>query len=148
MPTILIRRISAYLGADVLLGVFASTSEAEQQRDIYFAMRTEKPASDPWREQPYKTDGLQMADLVILNIQGSQVSSGAAAFVISSDSQGFGQMARRFISVHNEQAVALRQAAKFEEADDDSFPTFYRVQGVRVGELLPDDPDLPPAWYE
>jgi hypothetical protein len=148
MPTILIREISAYLGPNLLLGVFASAQEAEQQRAAYFADRTERPASDPWREQPHKPDGLQMSDLVISDIQGSRISCGTVVYVISSYSEGFGQTVRSFISVHNDKAVALRQAARLEEADTDSFPNHYRIQEAIVGQLLPDDPDLQSGWYE
>jgi hypothetical protein len=142
MPTLLIRKISAYLGADVLLGVFTTTQDAEQHRNAYFTTRTQTLASDPWREQPYQPDGLQMSDLVISDIQGSRISSGTVVFVISSYSEGFGQTVRRFISVHNEKDVATRQAAQLEAADTDCFPNYYRVQEATVGQLLPDDPDL------
>jgi hypothetical protein len=145
MPTILIRNISAYLGADVLLGVFTTAQDAEQYRNAYFTTRTQTPASDPWREQPYKRDGLQMSDLVISDIQGSPISSGTVVFVISSYSEGFGQTVRKFISVHNEKAVATRQAARLEDADTDCFPNYYRVQEATVGQLLPGDPDLQPV---
>src|SRR3954454_3566780 len=101
MPTLLIRKISPYLGANVLLGVFPTAREAEQHRDAYFAMRTQTPASDPWREQPYKPEGLKMSDLLISDVQGSRVSSGSVVFVISSYSEGFGQTVRSFTSVHN-----------------------------------------------
>jgi len=148
MPTILIRKISPFLGANVLLGVFPTAQDAEQHRDAYFAMRTQTPASDPWREQPYKPEGLKISDLVISDIQGSRVSAGAAVFVISSYSEGFGQTVRRFVSVHNDKAVATRQAGRLEETDTDSFPNYYRVQEATVGQLLPDDPDLQPVWYE
>src|SRR5689334_11645057 len=114
MPTILIRKISPYLGANVLLGVFPTAQQARQQCDAYFAMRTQTPASDPWREQPYRSGGLQVSDLVILDIQGSRISSGSVVFVISSYSEGFGQTVRRFVSVHNDKAVAMRQAARLE----------------------------------
>jgi hypothetical protein len=148
MPAILIRRISAYLGPDILLGVFASTQEAERQRDAYFAMRTQTPASDPWHEQPYRRDGLQPSDLVVMNIQGSAIVAGAHVFVISSYSDGFGQTIREFISVHLDKAVAARQAARREEANTDKFPNYFRVQEAIAGQLLPDDPDSQPAWYE
>ena len=100
MLTILIRKISAYLGADVLLGVFPTGQEAEQQRHAYLAMRTQTPASDPWREQPYKPDGLQISDLVISDIQGSRISSGTVVFVISRYSEGF-KIINRVISIHD-----------------------------------------------
>ena len=148
MPTILIRKISAYVGADVLLGVFATAQEAERHRNGYFAMRTETQVSDPWREQPFKAEGLRMSDLVISDIEGSRISCGSVAFVISSYSQGFGQTLRRFISVHNDKAFATRQAAQLEEADTDTFPNYYRVQEAPVGQLLPDEPNLQPLWYE
>jgi hypothetical protein len=148
MPTVLIRKISAYLAADILLGVFPTAQEAEQRRDAYFAMRAQTPASDPWCEQPYKPEGLKMSDLVVSDIQGSRVSSGTVVFVISSYSEGFGQTVRRFISVHQDKAVATRQAGRLQEADSDSYPNYYRVQEATVGQLLPDDPDLQPDWCE
>ena len=146
MPTILIRQISAYLAADVLLGVFPTVQDAEQCRNAYFAMRTQTPASDPWRKQPYKPDGLQMSDLIIKHIQGSAISSGTVVFVVSKYSEALGQTLRELISVHNDKAVASRQVARLEAANTDSFLHYYRVQEAIVGQLLPDDPDLQPSY--
>src|SRR5688572_21031669 len=91
MPSILIRKVSDYMGGDILLGVFATGEEAEQQRAAYFTMRTQDPASDPWRDQPCKKPGLELSHLVVSELPGQPVSSGGVAFVLSSFSNGFGQ---------------------------------------------------------
>jgi hypothetical protein len=147
MPTILIRRISPYLGPDILLGVFSSPQEAEQQRSAYLTSRTQTPASDPWHQQPYKSDGLQASDLIVMDVKGSCVDAGALVFVVSGYSEGFGQIVRGFVSVHTDRAVAERQAGRLEEAESASFINFFLVQEAISGELLSDAPDAQPNLY-
>jgi hypothetical protein len=150
MPVLLIRRISAYDGPDILLGVFASEEEAERCRQEYFRSRSHSPFADPWYKQAYRPDGLKESDLVVRSVQGASVAVGRPAFVVSGYSNGFGQTVREFCSVHVDSAIARRQAARLQEQDGetDSWPSYFSVQEAIVGQLLSDDPDAQPGWYE
>jgi hypothetical protein len=148
MTTILIRKISPYMEASILLGVFTSPEEAERNRKAYLASRAETPASDPWHHQPYKPDGLQPSDLVVMDFQDLDVVADSPAFVVSNYSEGFGQTVRKFISVHTDLAAAKSEAARLEEADNDSFPSYFRVQEAIVGQLLSDAPEAQPRIYD
>ena len=148
MTTILIREISPYMEGSILLGVFTSPEEAELNRKAYLASRTETPASDPWHHQPYKPDGLQPSDLVVMSFQNLVAVADTPAFVVSIYSEGFGQTVRKFISVDTDLAAAKSEAARLEEADSNSFPGYYGVQEAVVGQLLSDAPEAQPRIYD
>jgi hypothetical protein len=145
MTTILFRKISPYMGASILLGVFSSPEEADRNRRAYFASRIQSPASDPWHRQPYKPDGLQPSDLVVMEFQHLIVMADCPAFVVSRYSDGFGQVVRKFVSVHTDLAAAKSEASRLEEAENSSWPSYGRVQEAIVGQLLSDAPEVQPS---
>src|SRR5258706_13772026 len=133
MIPILIRRISPYIHADLLLGVFASQDEVQRHRTAYLATRTKTAASEPWHHQPHKPDGLQASDLIVMQVQGSVAGANTYAFVVSSYSEGFGQVVREFISIHIDRTIAERHAARLQETNEDTSPIYYLVQEVVTG---------------
>jgi hypothetical protein len=148
MLTILIRKVSPYMSANILLGVFTSPEEADRNRNAYLASRTQAQTSDPWHHQPYKPDGLQPSDLFLMDFRYIDVVADSPAFVVSKYSEGFGQVLRKFISIHADLATAKSEAARLEEADNDPFPSYFRVQEAIVGQLLSDAPEAQPRIYD
>jgi len=132
---LLIRRISSYTAADVLLGVFETAEQAQSARAAYAARYAADPDSDPWREQGYKDAGLPIGDLVIRELAAP--SGSAEVLVVSNYSEGFGQVVRKFDSLHRSKADADRRMAEL-DAQDDLFPHYAICQRAVVGVLLSD----------
>ncbi|WAS95226.1 hypothetical protein [Nannocystis punicea] len=108
---LLVRRISAYTGADVLLGVFTSPERAQAARAAYLSKKcAADPASDPWHEQAHKADGLVEDDLVIISLPGP--AEAVEVFVVSDYDEGFGQICRDFDSIHDSAVTAERRIAR------------------------------------
>jgi hypothetical protein len=139
---LLIRHISEYTAAHVLLGVFGTAEEIERARGAYTAKYTADPTSDPWRDQAYKQPGLASKDLVVKELMGS-AQDGAEVFIVSNYSEGFGQVVRKFDSMHHSRADAERRVAEL-DAEEDYFLHYARVQQVLVGTLLSDAPEEQP----
>lgn len=140
---LLVRRISAYTGADVLLGVFTAASLADDARAAYLARYAAEPASDPWRRQGYKEDGLSADDLVVLALPGP--ADVPEVFVVSDYSEGFGQIDRTFDSLHASAAAADARIAAL-DAVESAFPRFALRQLALIDALLSgaeeDQPDF------
>src|SRR5262245_56173723 len=131
---LLIRRISEYTAAHVLLGVFSTAQEAEAAKVAYARRYAADPLGDPWREQAYKEPGLSEHDLVVQEVPGPACADGTV-FVVSNYSEGFGQVARAFDLLHRSAESAAARAAELDAADD-RFPHYALVQQARVGVLL------------
>jgi hypothetical protein len=145
------RRISAYTGPDVLIGVFATLTDAEAAKDIYARIRESSPAADPWKEQGYKPDMVVSRDLAIEQLPG-EFPSGTVIFVVSDHSDGFGQEVRKLDSI---QATATAAAARVDELDavedeEFPFPHYAVIDPVVVGSLHSDlAVDQPqPGWRQ
>lgn len=141
---LLIRRISPYTGADVLLGVFTAAAQAEAARAEYLERYAAGRRSDPWRRQAYRDEGLSAQDLVLQAIEGP-ATDGAEVFVVSEYSEGFGQIVRRFDSVHASADAAAARIAEIEAAEDAQYALCQRARvGVTLSDAREDQPRL--AW--
>lgn len=132
---LLVRRISAYTGADVLLGVFTAASLADAARAAYLARYAAEPDSDPWRRQGDKEDGLSADDLVVLALPGP--ADVTEVFVVSDYSEGFGQIDRTFDSLHASAAAADARIAAL-DAVESAFPRYALRQLAPIDVLLSD----------
>ncbi|MCY0987009.1 hypothetical protein OV203_07740 [Nannocystis sp. ILAH1] len=132
---LLIRRMSAYTSAHVLLGVFTTASLADAARAAYLARYTADPASDPWHEQAYKDDGLVAKDLEVRCFSGP--AEATEVVVVSDYSEGFGQIVRRFDSLHESMAAAEVRIAALNDVED-IFPHYALPQLARLDALLSD----------
>jgi hypothetical protein len=139
---LLIRNISEYTAAHVLLGVFGTAEELERARGEYTAKYTADPTSDPWRNQAYKDPGLASKDWVVEEVVGS-AQDGAEVFIVSNYFEGFGQVVRKFDSIHHSAIDANKRVAEL-DAVEDRFPHYALVQQVLVGTLLSDAPEEQP----
>lgn len=141
---LLIRKISAYSGADILLGVFVRQQDAETARIEYSKRYARSPQSDPWYDQGYKSPGLTAEDLRILEFE-FEGSVPDEVFVVSRYCHGFGQVLRAFDSVYPTQESADVRIARIAEwAGEKTFPPKGACQRVPVGKLLSDaDVDQP-----
>jgi hypothetical protein len=148
---VLMRRISAYTGPDVLLGVFPTSEEAEAAKSEYARVREGDSAGDPWRDQGYKPDMVVSRDLVVERLPG-EFPAGAVVFVVSDHSQGFGQERRKLDSIHPTTAAAAARVEDLDAVEDEEFPFphFAVIDPVVVGSLHSDlREDQPqPRWRQ
>ena len=145
------RRISAYTGPDVLLGVFATCDEAEAAKVHYASVREADPAADPWKDQGYKPDMVVRGDLAVEQLSGD-FPAGAVVYVVSDHADGFGQEVRKLDSVHATAATAATRVGELDAVEDEAspFPHYAVIDPVVVGSLHSDMPeDQPqPAWRQ
>lgn len=132
---LLIRRMSAYTSAHVLLGVFTTAALADAARAAYLARYAADPASDPWHEQAYKDDGLVAEDLEVRCFSGP--AEATELVVVSDYAEGFGQIGRRFDSLHASMAAAEARIAALNDVED-MFPHYALPQLARLDALLSD----------
>ncbi len=136
---ILIRKISPYTGADILLGVFTDAASAEFTRSLYWNLRAGDAEGDIWYCQAFRPDGLQNEDLEISHIVGPELNNGATAFVLSLYDDGMGQLSREFVSLHPDMASAQTAQKKTAASLKYNFPvTYCTIQQIKIGELLSD----------
>lgn len=138
---LLIRRISPYTGADLLLGVFVSAEQAGAARADYLARYATGLASDPWHEQAYKAAGLVESDLLV-RAMDTPTAMGAEVFVVSHYLDFFGQLVRQFDSLHASAEAAEARVVEVEAEDDSGYAM---VQRVRIGVSLSDASDAQPS---
>jgi hypothetical protein len=149
---VLMRRISAYTGPDVLLGVFATLADAEAAKVHYARVRESDPAADPWKDQGYKPDMVVSRDLEIEQLPG-EFPTGSVVFVVSDHSDGFGQEVRKLDSIHTTAAAAAARVEELDNAVEDAkfpFPHYAVIDPVVVGSLHSDlQEDQPqPGWRQ
>ncbi|PCC72115.1 hypothetical protein SAMN02745121_01324 [Nannocystis exedens] len=142
---LLVRRISAYTAAHVLLGVFSTASLADAARAAYLERYAADPASDPWREQAYKDDGLVEDDLVVTCLSGP--AEAVEVFVVSDDSEGFGQIIRTFDSLHDSEVAADARIAVLDDVES-MFPHYALRQRARLDVLLSNAEEAQPGFYD
>ena len=139
---LLMRRISAYSGPDLLLGGFCTPEEAEAAKARYAQVRDAAPDADPWRHQAYKEPGPVGPDLEIETLPG-EFPNGTTVYVVSDNHEGFGQDRRTLDSVHATAAAAKSRKKELDGAPK-IFLQFATVDPVIVGKLHSDAPDDQP----
>jgi hypothetical protein len=146
----LIRHISEYSGADLLLGVFTTDAGAQEARAEYIARYARCCFRDPWARQPYRRVSLT-ADVAVDRIRACKSCATGAArakhvTVVSVYSEGFGQVVREIDSAHVLRTCAKRRAAELSQgADSRSFPKYALLQEVAVDRLASDAPGNQPS---
>lgn len=146
----LMRRISAYSGADLLLGVFTTDKGARAARAEYIARYKGGRSRDPWARQAYR-EGSLAADVVAERIRPCRSCKAGAVrdgpvTVVSAYSEGFGQVVREVDSAHASRACPRRRAASLGRAADPMpFPGYALLHEVIVDRLAPDAPEARPA---
>lgn len=130
---LLMRRISAYSGPDLLLGCFRTPKDAQAAKTHYARVRDSAPDADPWRHQAYKAPGPVGPDLEIETLPG-ELPDGTIAYVVINHREGFGQDRRELDSIHAVTATAKRRVKELNRARD-GFPHFATVDTVIVGRL-------------
>lgn len=133
---ILYRRVSDYDGPSLFLGLFDSQENAERQRSAY---RVVLEQQDPWHNQSYRDVDLDN-DLVIIPIDGG-LAGQQKGYLISSYSEGFGQIIRQFHQVCSDKLRAEEIAKKLEDDDLSSFPGWALVDEVAVNQFVIPDYD-------
>jgi hypothetical protein len=142
---LLIRRISPYTGADVLLGAFLTAKEAAAAKLKYAARYADKPDADPWRDQAYKDPGLSEHDLIIKEVPFGETAD--EVIVVSNYFDGLGLVNRDFDSIHALPDAALAREAELDAAEEIEVPHYALSQRVRVGILLSDAHDKQPGLH-
>ena len=131
---LLIRKLSAYTGSDLLLGVFRTADDAQRAR-VRYLDEVVHGTSDPWAVQAYHAvsdDDLQiLSSLVELDLPDAV----GAVFVISSYAEAFGQVVRVFEALAGSDAAARSYAGTLETKADVELPYHCKVDEVVVGEL-------------
>lgn len=131
---LLVRRISPYTHHDLLLGVFRSRELANQARLEYLAAILHS-AEEPWSQQAYQevsdNDVEILADSPSLGISPEM----DRVFVVSSYSEGFGQVVRKFEAIAGTLDLAQARADSLEAEEDSGFPYECEVDEIPVGVL-------------
>lgn len=123
---LLCRSISAYSGPSLLLGVFRTKDLAEAARREYLTTVMHGGA-DPWGDQdnPRSSDRdlIIRSDLDLIDCTGPSAESRDHVFVVSSYSDGFGQLLRGFEAIAGSKSAAEARAAQIaaENANDGFF---------------------------
>jgi hypothetical protein len=132
------RKISAYTGPDLCLGIFAHRSAAESARAQYLAQIA---VFDPWREQAYcDTEPAAQVEIDEIDRRGIDDQGGAAGegFLVSAYYEAFGQILRRFVAIYASRSSAEVHAERLEteEAETEMAPNWCEVDAIALDTLL------------
>lgn len=136
---ILIRKISNYDGADLLLGIFDDRAKAEQCRADYLTRL--KKTSDPWAKQSYR-DVSPQEDTVIEAFEFSLDKSGAVAqtiYLVSQYQEGFGQIIRNYVGAFVTASEAEEYSERLDSDEEQSFPHYCLVDQIVLNEFIQPD---------
>ena len=103
------------------------------------------PTRDPWQRQAYRSGGLVDDDLVVLCLPGP--AGAAEVFVVSDDSEGFGQISRTFDSLHESAEAADARIEALDEVAS-MFPHQARRRLAPLDVLLSDAEEDQPDFCE
>lgn len=145
---LLVREVSPYV-PDILLGVFTTADDAERARAYYLAATT--AGGDPWEAERRAFFTSVAGHSTIIAATG-EFPQGARVFVVADYREGFGQVTRRFDSIHATAEAADRRVRELDAVDDpeDVFPHYALVDAIRVGVLHSDAPEHQPrpSWED
>jgi hypothetical protein len=134
------REISPYTSQDLILGCFHSREKAEDARTQYISAYRDNLKSDPWENQGYQVVDLGKNVCIVDNILEIQIQpTNKKVFVVSSFSEGFGQIIRTIHSICSSQSLAEKETQKIEKSFDNKFPEYCQIQRVAVDKLLSDE---------
>ena len=134
---LLIRKISAYTGSDVFLGIFHERQEAQISLDSYRAAYLASPSLDPWKDQAYVSEHLSLDQFRVVEIESKQ-QVGSTVYVVSHYFDAFGQVHREFDGVFETLADAKSRCDEL-ESDEVEFPHYAEFEAFIVGVISLDD---------
>lgn len=143
---ILLRKISPYSGADVLLGVFSCSELLEKRKAGYFQNYQRNPADDAWREQAFSEVGLKLDDLISHVLVSPESSSDGHVFVVSVFEEFLAQLDRKIDSIHPDQDTA-EDRANLVDGRGREFPRSVIITRVKIDQSLSDAPGAQPHPY-
>ena len=138
---LLIRLISPYTEANLLLGVFSTLKEAQTAHTEYISQYKDGKKKDPWKEQAYKGEVDLDEDVVILE-DIPEIGVGhneAEVYIVSTYTEGFGQIIREFNAICGSEEIAVATVSELESKLESNFPEYCEFEKVVVGELLRDE---------
>ena len=133
---ILIRKISPYTGADIVLGIFCNKSQAEITAGNYLSHYYQHLEDDPWKDQAYVDENLS-TDQIIIEEYHCECISGQTVFLVSHYSEAFGQVVRSIDKVFKIEKEADERCQDLENEEND-FPGYALYQKIRIGDTLSD----------
>ena len=138
---LLIRLISPYTEANLLLGVFRTRNDVQVARTQYIAQYQDGRKEDPWKKQGYKDEVNLNDDVIVLDdIPVMGVNQNAVeVYVVSNYAEGFGQIIRKFDAICGSEESALATVSDIKAKLDDNFPEYCKVDKIVVGKLLSDN---------
>ncbi|MEM8858823.1 MAG: hypothetical protein AAGD96_10910 [Chloroflexota bacterium] len=140
---LLLRTISSYTNADLLLGVFSTEENAQLIKQQYINRIKADPKSDRWRDQGYRPDFDLEEDLYI--VPSSEIEAQIddlnpeLVYVVSRMKEAYGQVDRELIGLYQNKTQADLQVNLIDNDPEPTFPQYSLVEQVKVGQLLPDD---------
>ncbi len=133
---ILIRKISPYTGADIVLGLFCQKSQAEIATGNYLSHYYLYPEEDPWKDQAYVDEQLSPEQIIIEEYYCECMPS-TTVFLVSHYTDAFGKLTRMIDSVFKSKKEAVDRCRELEKEEND-FPGYAKYQEIVVGEILSD----------
>ncbi|MBI3554462.1 MAG: hypothetical protein HY077_18350 [Elusimicrobia bacterium] len=146
----LIRTISEYTDADLLLGVFSSAKAAASARAEYIARYKSGAAKDPWARQAYHAANLR-TDVMVVPMRACPAClprgrKPERLIVVSGYAEGFGQRIRTLDSAHGSPACAKKSKAKAKRKSQvKGFPAYALLQEIQLDRLACDAADEQPC---
>jgi hypothetical protein len=172
---LLIRRISPYSGADILLGVFDTEDAAQDALRSYrgrYDQRNQELETDhwlsrlfrrfrnhtdtnfnpdPWHTQACKPDGIADDDLIIRTFELVGSPSFNEISVVSAYYDSMGQIMRDIDSIHPNRMVAEQRMAELESVAEEADvnvsmpPNRFDTQTIRINAVQSDSPEDQPV---
>ena len=140
---LLIRTISSYTNADLLLGVFTTGEDVRLEKQKYIGRIRANPDSDRWKNQAYRPDFDLEKDLYIVSSSKIEVQLDDAipkeVYVVSRMLEAFGQVHRELVGLYQYKTTAEEKADLIDNELDTVSPQYGLVEKAKVGEALSDD---------
>jgi hypothetical protein len=144
---LLLRKISPYTFPDIVLGCFTSIERANDVRSEYLALYKSGTKIDPWKEQGFKNVNLD-EDVQIINLYlPTFYRLVSSVFLVSSYSEGFGQVRREIVDLCLTRISANRKAEKLKLNAKVGFPETFRVEEIQLNQLYQDDNLQEGYWW-
>jgi len=140
---ILKRILSAYTAPDILLGIYRTVEDAREARRAYISSYHDGRREDPWEKQGYHKVALE-EDVVILDtIPEFDIPPDAGkVMVISSYSEGFGQVVRKIHALCGSEKAARGATDEARKEFIGGFPEAIEIETIEIGKALSDDKKL------
>lgn len=136
---LIIRKISAYTNADIIIGIFSTLENANNAKEKYI---TQCKISDKWAEQSYKNVDLQ-TDILIEDINQKipfeYSKSTKIIYVVSKFVEGFGQIIR-FVDSFWEMAQNANEYCEIKnEAPEEDYEGEFICEKIEINKVYFDE---------